>query len=131
MKLKVFKIAIKGKNNLDTLLTSKVWGFPSNRGVYKTFAETASVGDKLIFTYKGMPVALGEVNSKPTTDLVVIFNGADKAYSPVFSVKINKTGRISRQVLNKFNITLNRGILNKTDLNTYFKLSDLIQDGEV
>jgi hypothetical protein len=126
-KTNVFKIASKNMKNIHALTRTGIWAFPSNTGSYRTLTNQAKVGDKLIFTNAGEPVAVGELMSLPS-DLVSTNFPDGNAYGSSFTVKVEGHGRIKRAERNRANIDLKRGVVSTSDTGTFKKVLKRLKD---
>ena len=118
-KATVFKIASRNMKNLNALKETGVWAIPSANGPYRTLLK-GQVGDKVIFTNQGEPVAVGELVGTPSEKVTTSFPDGE-AYALGFGVKVEGFGRIKRADRDKANIEFKPGVVTHSDKRTFNK----------
>jgi hypothetical protein len=119
--MKTYKVALTG--NLQILNSTGVWGFPLNGSPhYSKIRKNLQVGDKLIFTSRGEPVATTTVRTAPNEDLQMIFPNK-KVYGNIFTVDTITTGRMNRAAMEKNKISFKRALVSESDTTTFQKVT--------
>ena len=119
-KKNVFKVASKSMKNIHALAETGVWGLPSDTGPYRTITKRAQVGDRIIFTNAGEPVAVGEMVGLPSEKVSTSFPDGE-AYGLGFAVKVLAQGRVKRKARDRANMNLARGVVALSDNRTFRK----------
>ena len=112
--------------NIHTLVEQGIWAIPSTSRAYSPIINKSEPGDAVIFTHRGEPVATGVLNSVPKQGIMGVWPDQNQ-YRNTFSVKVNRSGRISRERRDDLDIDLRRGVVNYSDINTYYKCRSELQ----
>ena len=107
--------------NIHTLKNQGVWAIPTNSKSYAPLTKNSEVGDAVIFTHKGDPVATGVLNSIPRDGIMGIWPDGE-TYQNTFSIKVNSFGRIKKVDRDSMGIKLLGGVVSYSNLKTYLKV---------